>query len=178
MTTALILGMVALAAATPAAATTRSAPPPGPAGVCSRRRRRSFRPCRRRAVAPRRRRPWACRPRRRRRRARERRRCRAAEWAPPATRSALQQVRHVRDDDVAAEEQRALHEQGRLVVQDVLPPAARQELRQHDRYHPSVAAGPYLLDVIEQRAQERPVRRRQHDQGHAEPPARPLLLDA
>ena len=62
-------------------------------------------------------------------------------------------------------------------MQDVLPPVTRQELRQHDRHHLIVAAGLDLVDVIEQRAQQRAIRRGQHHQRHPEPPPGPLLLD-
>src|SRR5881396_2572052 len=41
---------------------------------------------------------------------------------------ALEQVRHIGDDGVLAEQERALDEQGRLVVHDVLPPSPREEL--------------------------------------------------
>src|SRR6059036_2054439 len=40
--------------------------------------------------------------------------------------------RHARHDRVRAEEQRALDEQRALVVQQMLPPARRHELRQDD----------------------------------------------
>src|SRR5213592_3544637 len=46
-----------------------------------------------------------------------------------------QQVRDIRDDRVAAEEQRALEQKRRLVVQDVLPPPTGDELGQHHRHH-------------------------------------------
>src|SRR5438128_11909869 len=90
---------------------------------------------------------------------------------------ALEQVRHIGDDGVLAEQERALDEQGRLVVHDVLPPPPREELGQDDRDHLLVAARLDLVDVVEQRAQERSVRRRQDDQGNPESPLGPLLLD-
>jgi hypothetical protein len=49
-------------------------------------------------------------------------------------------VGHVRDHHVLAEQQLALDEQRRLVVEDLLPPAGRDELRQHDGHHVVVAA--------------------------------------
>src|SRR5436309_11779081 len=96
---------------------------------------------------------------------------------PGSVRLALEEVRHVSDNRVLAEEERALDEQGRLVVEHVLPPPAREEFGQDDRDHLLVAAGLDLVDVVEERPQERPVRRRQDDQGHAEPPPGPLLLE-
>src|SRR2546425_11728014 len=90
---------------------------------------------------------------------------------------ALEQVRHIGNDGVLAEQERALDEQGGLVVHDVLPPSPREELGQDDRDHLLVAARLDLVDVVEQRAQERAVRRRQDDQGDPESPPAPLLLD-
>src|SRR5712692_5207612 len=46
-----------------------------------------------------------------------------------------QQVRDIRDHGVPAEEQRALEQERRLVVQDVLPPSAGDELGYHQRHH-------------------------------------------
>src|SRR2546428_7793410 len=91
-------------------------------------------------------------------------------------RLALEQVRHVGDDRVLAEEKCPLDEKGRLVVQEVLPPSPREEFRQNDRDHLLVASRLDLVDVVEKRPQERPVRRRQDDQRNAEPPLAPLLL--
>src|SRR3989441_4192950 len=73
---------------------------------------------------------------------------------------ALEQVRHVGDDRVLAEEKCPLDEKGRLVVQEVLPPSPREEFRQNDRDHLLVASRLDLVDVVEKRPQERPVRRR------------------
>ena len=72
--------------------------------------------------------------------------------------------RHAGDDGVRPEEQRALDQQRRLVVQQVLPPARGHELRQDDGH---VVVGPLgldLLDVFEQRLHHRSERRRQDDQ--------------
>src|SRR3989442_11304456 len=46
---------------------------------------------------------------------------------------ALDQVPHVGDDRVLAEEKCPLDEKGRLIVQEVLPPSPREEFRQNDR---------------------------------------------
>jgi len=61
--------------------------------------------------------------------------------------SAPQQVGHVGDDGVLAEEQRALDEQRGLVVQGVLPPVPRQELREHDRHHLVVAVRLEMVQI-------------------------------
>src|SRR2546428_2790476 len=89
---------------------------------------------------------------------------------------ALEQVRHVGDDRVLAEEKCPLDEKGRLVVQEVLPPSPREEFRQNDRDHLLVASRLDLVDVVEKRPQERPIGRRQDDHRNAEPPLAPLLL--
>ena len=61
-----------------------------------------------------------------------------------------------------------------LVVQQVLPQPARHELRQH---HGDVRRGIFalnLIDVLEQRIQQRPVRGLEDRQCHALAPAFPL----
>src|SRR6267143_5644030 len=92
--------------------------------------------------------------------------------------SALEQIRHVGDDRVPPEEQRTLDQKGRLVVQDVLPPVPWQELREHDGDHLLVPARLDLVEIVQERPQERAVRRGQDDQGDAEAPLAPLLLEA
>jgi hypothetical protein len=85
--------------------------------------------------------------------------------SPPPTRFVVatralsgQMERDARDDRVRAEEQGALDEERALVVQEVLPPLGRDELRQDHRH---VVLGPIaldLLDVVEQRLHHGPVR--------------------
>ena len=58
---------------------------------------------------------------------------RAMHRRPHVSSLFLQVERHARDDGVRLEEQRALDEQRALVVEQVVPPARRHELRQHDR---------------------------------------------
>src|SRR5207245_4990504 len=60
---------------------------------------------------------------------------------------ALEQVRHIGDDGVLAEQERALDEQGRLVVHAVLPPSPRAALGPHDLDHLLVSARLALVDV-------------------------------
>src|SRR5947209_17357604 len=86
--------------------------------------------------------------------------------------SALQQVWHIGDDGVPPEEERALDQEGRLVVQDVLPPVTREELREHDGDHLLVTARLDLVEIVQERPQQRAVGRGQDDQRHAEPPLR------
>src|SRR6186997_1614440 len=78
---------------------------------------------------------------------------------PDTTRmlSPLQVERYARDHDARTEEQGPLDQQRALVVQQVLPPAPRYELRQDDR---DVVVGMrllQLLDVLEERLHQRPV---------------------
>src|SRR5580765_1394182 len=69
--------------------------------------------------------------------------------------SLVQVVRHARDDDLLAEEERALDQERALVVEQVMPPARRDEFRQEDG---DEVVGPLLvrdLDVLEQGLHDR-----------------------
>src|SRR5688572_26217780 len=83
---------------------------------------------------------------------------------------------HAGDDDVGTEQQRALDQEGALIVQQVVPPLRRDELRQHDR-DIGVAAFPLdLVDVFQQRFHQRSERRVEHDESRVAAPGLPVLL--
>src|SRR5437764_5363114 len=89
----------------------------------------------------------------------------------------FQMVGHARDDDAAAEEERAFQEERTLVVQEVLPPARWHELGEHDRDDVDVPAAADAVEVAQERAYERAVGRRQHDQFDTRAPLLPLLFE-
>src|SRR5215470_19263652 len=93
------------------------------------------------------------------------------------TRRLAQVEGHVDHYHPLAEEQRALDQQRGLVVQEVLPPASRHELGNHDRDHVRLAEREQVVDVVEERGEERAVRRGQHHQRDPESPLSPLLLE-
>src|SRR5258705_663269 len=70
---------------------------------------------------------------------------------------AAQVIGDIGDDDVFAEEERALDHQRGLVVQEMLPPLRGNELRDDDGDHVMVAQGKQMVEIVEQRAQEHPV---------------------
>src|SRR4029077_17970471 len=75
-----------------------------------------------------------------------------------------QMERHAGDDDVGPEQQRALDQQGRLIVIEVLPPALWHEFRQDDGDVIAAFFFGRLLDVFEQRLHQRTVWGGEYDQ--------------
>src|SRR5262245_43019631 len=61
---------------------------------------------------------------------------------------------HVDHHHPLAEEQGALDQQRGLVVQQVLPPAGRHELGNHDRDHVRLAEREQMVDVVEKRGEQ------------------------
>ena len=84
--------------------------------------------------------------------------------------------RHAGHNDVGPEQQRALDEQGRLIVVEMLPPAFRHEFRQDDRDVVAALFFGSLLDLFEQRLHQRTVWRGEYDQLHMPAPCRPFPL--
>ena len=84
---------------------------------------------------------------------------RGSGWSTTGTegndlRSPAQVKWHVGYDDVRLEQKRALDEKGALVVEEMVPPASRNELGEKNR---DEIIGPLtidLLDVLEQRLEE------------------------
>jgi hypothetical protein len=82
--------------------------------------------------------------------------------------------RHARDNDIRFEQQRGLDQQRMLVVQQVMPHAAPHEFRQDDR-DVSLVLQLHLLDVLEQRLQQRAIWRPEDDEPDVLTPLAPLL---
>src|SRR5450759_2520845 len=91
--------------------------------------------------------------------------------------SLLNLVRHVGDYNAGLEEQRHAQHDGRLRVQELVPPVLRHELRYHDgdRFI-RLPLGRDLFHVLEYRFEEQTVGRVQDDQAHALTPGLPLVL--
>ena len=87
--------------------------------------------------------------------------CRPVAGAPDRARLSGGHSRwygHRGDDGALPEQQPALQEQGALVVEEVAPPVAHDELGDDDRDDVVVAAGVELVDVAQDRPGELPVR--------------------
>src|SRR5215813_9327776 len=64
--------------------------------------------------------------------------------------SGLQVVRDVRHDHAPAEEQRALDDEGRLVVEKVLPPPRGHELGQDDGYELVAVLALQMIQIVQE----------------------------
>ncbi len=63
----------------------------------------------------------------------------------------LQMERHARNDNIGFEKQRPLDQQGALIVEQVMPPLCRYELRQHNSEKVIRMLCVDLLDVLQER---------------------------
>ena len=88
----------------------------------------------------------------------------------------LQLVRHAGHHHAGLEQQPGLQPQGALVVQQLLPPAADDVLRDVDGDHVARALEPVVADVLEDRPGDLAVRRGEDRQRDVEPAGVPLLL--
>src|SRR5882724_11282240 len=81
----------------------------------------------------------------------------------------------VGNDDSPLEQQSALEKQSILIVQEILPPPRRNELRKNDRYDFAMRAALDAIDIVEQRPQKRAVWRRHYHEVDSRSPLLPLL---
>src|SRR5262249_61359399 len=91
-------------------------------------------------------------------------------------RGSAEMIGDVGNHDVLAEEEGALDEESRLVVEEMLPPVPGDELGNDDGDHVILAQGEEVVEVLEERLEKRPVGRGQDYQGYPPPPLHPLLL--
>src|SRR5215469_18745521 len=82
--------------------------------------------------------------------------------APPGS---AEVIGDVGNHDVLAEQEGALDEESRLVVEQMLPPVPGDELGNDDGDHVVLAQGEEVVEVLEERLEKRPVGRAQHYQG-------------
>src|SRR5947207_14694378 len=80
--------------------------------------------------------------------------------------SVFEVVRDRRDDRALAEEQASLQEQGALVVEQLTPPGADHELRQHHGDDVVVVPGVELVDEAQDGTRERAVGRVHEPERH------------
>src|SRR5579871_5910722 len=89
----------------------------------------------------------------------------------------LQVVADIGDDHILTTQQGELQAQAGLPMQQVVPPAGRDEFR-HDDCHEMIAPlGLYRIQILHDRADQRPVGRVQDNQRHILGPLLPALLE-
>src|SRR5688572_10515399 len=91
--------------------------------------------------------------------------------------SVFEPIRHVGHHHAAPEEQGQPDDQGRLDVQDVVPPLRCQEVRHDDGDDVVLLAGVDLVEIGDERVHDRAVVGGQHHQPDAVAPAVPLFDD-